>query len=77
MHTFFFQRKGLHPMYADCYTAKGCFGYPSGCVMQGDCEVLLTYAKSSTGIRFTMYGYLDTNMYMAMAFSTDARMVSF
>ncbi|XP_055929257.1 putative ferric-chelate reductase 1 homolog isoform X2 [Argiope bruennichi] len=61
-------------IYVDCSISKGCFGIPGGCINRQDCEVLLSYAKTSDGIEFKMHGTLDQNTYMAMGLSTDQLM---
>lgn len=66
--------RNSHSIYDDCFTSKGCFGLPSGCAQTTDCEVLLTYAKSPDGVLFSLHGFLDNDMYMAMAISDDGSM---
>ena len=69
------RRGDAHSIYDDCFNSKGCFGLTAGCTEQNDCEVLFTYSEApSGGMIFTLHGFLDESVYMAMGISQDAFM---
>lgn len=60
----------------DCFVTKGCFGFPAECLHEtNDCKILLTYYSVPNGVRFNLYGHLDSLMYMAVGLSEDGKMV--
>ena len=79
VHLFIAQTTELplkHPVYAGCGDLKGCFGYPDSCVTTQDCSMLVTYSNLSSALfEFEIFGSASTNSYVAVAFSTDRKMV--
>ncbi|GFS54683.1 putative ferric-chelate reductase 1 homolog [Nephila pilipes] len=66
------RKESRSDMYDACFVSKGCFGIPAGCINSQDCEVLLSYAKSSDGnLAFKLSGFLEDNSYMAFGLSYD------
>lgn len=57
-----------------CYATEGCSGLPDGCVLNGNCKILLRYAKMNDTVHFAMHSYIGPSHYMAMALSTDQNM---
>jgi len=64
-------------IYEDCFQTKGCFGYPSKCELQKNCDIIVTYSKLSDraekGYRFQIGGKAANN-YVAAALSDDNKM---
>ena len=61
--------KELHEIYEGCYKSKGCFGVPSDCVEKGTCNMMASYAYSSTDKQFKFDLHLknvDANKYVAL-----------
>ncbi|KAL1481283.1 hypothetical protein MTO96_015719 [Rhipicephalus appendiculatus] len=50
-----------------CGETKGCFGFPDGCIGEGDCKMLVTFVAEEDGYHFELSGPADEEQFWIAA----------
>ncbi|KAL3194675.1 hypothetical protein MRX96_046002 [Rhipicephalus microplus] len=58
-----------------CGVSKGCFGFPDGCIENGDCKVQVTYVAEEDGYHFELTGPAqEAQIWIAVGISETSKM---
>ena len=66
--------KQRHSVYNSCSHTKTCFGFPGGCISDGDCDFMSTWVVQDNVTVIELYNRFGAGRYAAMALSQDEKM---